>query len=285
MVVTTISGGLGNQMFMYAAARALSLRLNTSLVLNLDLGFKRDFQFHRQFEMGCFDLKYIHDRILEFNYPGSLLIRKLSKFLGRNILAPSYLYYIDSTSGLDVDENFFKLTGNVYLDGYWQSEEYFYNYKDQIRKDFSFVEQPSSATMSELDKIHRTVGTPVCLGVRRYQECANPILANLTSEDYYIKAMKYIQSQIKEPVFYVFTQDKEWVKERLMKGNSYKFCFIEDKDNSTQNDMFLMTQFKYHIICNSTFYWWGAWLANGEMVISNNNFKCPKTNCKQWIIM
>lgn len=285
MVITTLEGGLGNQLFMYAAARALSLKLQTSLVLNIETGFLYDSKYHRKFEMDCFKLEFDHNKLLEFNFPGGRFVRSISKRIGRNMFYPQCLYYKDRTNGYGVDANFFRLEGNVFLDGYWQSEFYFKEYQEQIRKDLRFTKQPSDITLKERDRIINSKGTPISVGVRRYQECADPSLARLTDENYYLQAMNWISERVDSPVFYVFTQDRKWVYEKLVKYCKHKIVFIEEKENSTQNDMFLMTQFQYHIICNSTFYWWGAWLANGHIVVSNNNFKSSKTNCEKWTIL
>jgi hypothetical protein len=287
MIATIISGGIGNQLFMYAAARSLSIRMNTGLVLNTEKGFRNDYTFKRNFELSAFNLNYTKNRKLTFDTIGSKVVQKISRFLGVNILNPSYKILHDSTENHDIDPRFFnQKRKNIFLEGYWQSEEYFKDYEDIIRSDLQFKFEKSLLLKAEESQIFATEDEiPVCVGVRRYQECNGPLSFAITDESYYTKAMDYMCSYLKNPVFYVFTQDKEWVINELNKKGRYKIRFIKDKNNSTIEDLYLMSRFKYHIISNSSYYWWGAWLANGNIVISNNNFINKASNCKSWIIL
>ena len=139
MIVTTIAGGIGNQLFMYAAARAMALRKKTDLVLNDVTGFREDKEYKRNFELSCFNISYEHDRKLSFQYPYAKYFKKVSKLIKHNILSPSYYYLLDSTRNTGIDVRYFNIKGNnVYLDGYWQSEDYFKDFEAEIRKDLAF---------------------------------------------------------------------------------------------------------------------------------------------------
>lgn len=287
MIATIVSGGIGNQLFMYAAARALSLRQNTDLVLNIEKGFRDDYTYKRNFELNVFKLKYHQDAILTFDTFLGKIIYKVSRIFGRNILRPSYKLLHDTTDNKGVDERFFKCDDSDYfLDGYWQSEMYFKDYENVIRDDLVFSFDKSGVLQNEEYQIFSQSGKiPVCMGVRRYQECTGPLSFSITDEEYYIKAMDYMCAQLHDPVFYVFTQDKDWVLSKLNIDGKYDIRFVVDKENATIEDLYLMSRFKYHIISNSSFYWWGAWLANGDIVISNSNFVNKKSNCSLWTII
>lgn len=287
MIATIISGGIGNQLFMYAAARALSLRLNTGLVLNTKKGFRDDHAFNRNFELNVFDIYYSENKGLTFDRIGGKLIYKISRLFGFNILHPSYKILHDSTNNRGIDPRLFTHNKkNVFLEGYWQSEEYFQDYESVIRNDLTFLFERSITLKDEECQIFNEKNkNPVCMGVRRYQECTGPLSFAITDEHYYRKAMDYMCSKIDNPVFYVFTQDKEWVLKFLNPEGKYNIRFIREKENATIEDLYLMTRFKYHIISNSSYYWWGAWLAHGDIVVSNNNFINKSSNCKSWIVI
>lgn len=288
MISTTICGGLGNQLFMYAAARALSLKKKTDLFLNINTGFINDIEYKRIYELDNFNIKFKKNRLLTFDYPLGTFIQKVSKRIGVNLLCPWYKYYNDPTQNKDFDQNFYNLkTDNLYIDGYWQSEKYFTEFEKEIRQDLQMDFEKSDLLIKEEKDIFDNPGTetPICLGVRLYQECKHALSFEITQADYYLKAMDYICKQVENPVFYVFTQAKEWVSENIESCVKYKIKYISEKPNSTIEDLYLMTKFRFHIISNSSYYWWGAWLANGEMVISNNNFINKASNCKEWIVI
>lgn len=285
MIATTIAGGIGNQMFMYAAAKALALRNHTQLAVNADTGFLLDKEYQRNYELDCFNLSFRQNRLATFHFPCSRYVKALSRTFGRNILAPHYIYYRDSTDNRGVDSAFFDIkSANVFLDGYWQSEAYFKDFEKEIRNDFSFTSATTNRIVSEVHRIFcNTSKVPVCVGVRRYQECKHKMSFSITDEAYYLKAMAYIQASVGNPRFYVFSQDKEWVYQELIAKS--KFDIVLVPEHSASEDLYLMSNFRFHIISNSSFYWWGAWLADGDIVVSNDNFINKKSNCDKWIIL
>lgn len=282
MIVTTISGGIGNQLFMYAAARAMALRKGTELVVNDVTGFIEDKEYRRNYELGCFNLTYKHDKLLSFQYPLAKYVRKLSKLAKRNLFFPDYKYLTDSTHNSGVDDQYFSINGkNIYIDGYWQSEDYFKDFEKEIRQDLTFSFSPSESLLTAEHKIFSDAKhTPVCVGVRRYQEVNHAMDFEICGKDFYMKAFEYMRNHVENPLFYVFTQDKEWAKRELSKVENNVVIMSEQ---ATHEDLYLMSKFKYHIISNSSFYWWGAWLANGDIVVTNTEFKNKKQNKHGWI--
>lgn len=282
MIATTISGGIGNQLFMYAAARALALRKGTDLVVNNLTGFIEDKEYKRNYELGCFALSYKHNKRLTFQFPFARYFRKISKLVKCNIFAPNYKYLTDSTSNTGVDKHYFDIAGeNIYIEGYWQSEEYFKDFEKEIRRDLTFSFTPTDELLLLEKKIlDDTEHTPVCVGVRRYQEVNHAMDFEICGKDFYMKAFEYMRNHVENPLFYVFTQDKEWAKRELSKVENNVVIMSEQ---ATHEDLYLMSKFKYHIISNSSFYWWGAWLANGDIVVTNTEFKNKKQNKHGWI--
>lgn len=289
MITTTIQGGLGNQMFMYAAARAMSLRNGTRLALNLKQGFKDDYKFNRHLELCNFNIELPQSHLSTFDVPFGKYFRWISRRIGYNILYPGMKFVIE-----DLKQNPEKYTNNKsknqYLHGYWGAEAYFKDYADVIKKDFTIKDEViSDEIKEELSYIHNLGENIVMLGVRRYQECKDPSYIPpgglAADEDYYESAIKYIASKVTDPVFVVFSQAQEWVKENVDKG-SYTFYYTKPKNEvlGAIEDLYLMTHCKHYIISNSTFYWWGAYLSkNINKIVVCPPFNTPYTRCKGWV--
>jgi hypothetical protein len=256
MIVTTLFGGIGNQMFIYAMARALALRNSEQLVLNCHSGFKYDRVFQRQYALDDFDVKYQTNKFLSFDFTSGRLVRKLSEKTGRHLLFPSYKMQNQNKEYFEnkwIEEPCHR----IILNGYWQSEKYFKDYEQQLRKDFTFMKVFKKDVVEQAGKINNTHGTPVALGIRLYQECTK-VSIPVTDKDYYCISMNYVLDQVPDAVFYVFTQVPKWAKENL--GKQYPIEIMPE--NEAIDDLYLMTLCKHHIISNSSFYWWGAWLSD-----------------------
>jgi hypothetical protein len=145
----------------------------------------------------------------------------------------------------------------VNLQGYFQSEKYFKNIKKEIKKDFEFIDDisiPCQESISELDK-------PIALHIRRTDYVTNPNHSALDL-DYYHRALKLFDN---EQQVIIFSDEPEWCKNQEL-FESDRFLVSEGQSNYM--DMCLMTLCSGHIIANSSFSWWGAWLAKSEKVIA-----------------
>lgn len=287
MIATTLSGGIGNQLFMYATAKAMALRNETELVINNTTDFAKDSVYHRQYELDVFNFSFKKNRFLTFDYPGGNLIKKICRKVGRNIFCPQYIFFIDKFNNHKYNPALLEIRNTcIYLEGYWHSELYFKDYEKTIREELAFDFVKSDMLIMEENEIFNQPNiTPICIGVRRYEEAPDPNHFNLTDKDYYLAAMDFFEKRVTNPVFFLFTQAKEWVNNNLC-HSGHDIRFIKDKQNNgTVEDLYLMSRFKYHIISNSSYYWWGAWLANGETVVSCRNWFNDKANCESWILI
>jgi hypothetical protein len=144
--------------------------------------------------------------------------------------------------------------------GYWQSEKYFSEFSQQIRRDFSFCKPLSSDNEEFANEINHI--NAVSLHVRRGDFVNNPTTLathGLCSLDYYRAAVQYISYRVNQPHFFIFSDDIAWTKENL----EIVFpCHYVDHNQGAEshNDMRLMSLCQHHIIANSSFSWWGAWL-------------------------
>lgn len=289
MICTTLFGGLGNQMFIYAAVRAAALRNKTQMAFNLKQGFKDDVMFHRKLELHHFELELPKAGIKTFDIPLGKYFRFISRKAGRNILCPKMRYIQNEL----VPRGWVCNHNNAYLEGYWAGTNHFEDYSEIIRKDFTIKQQYITEDVKkELSEINRKGCTPVFVGVRRYQECAtsSDIPNGGLGEDvnYYKKAMKYISEHVDKPLFWVFSQVQEWFRENVDDG-SYNVVYARPKKgvDSAIEDMYLMTQCEHAIISYSTYYWWAAWLIKNteKIVICPSTYDGKQSLCDGWIIM
>jgi Glycosyl transferase family 11 len=268
MVVSNIIGGLGNQMFQYAAGRALSLKLRVPLKLDT-----RDFsgyQLHQGFELNNLfncraEIATDTDLTNVLGWQSAKLVQRvlrrpqLKSFRHKNyIVEPQFNYW----SGINQLEDY------KYLYGYWQSEKYFIEFAQNIREDFTF-KLPFSDQNAEIAEQISQVNA-VSLHVRR-GDYANNLKTTAThglcSLDYYRTAIDYVSKHVNQPCFYIFSDDIAWVKANLLIDSPS--VFIDHNANQeSYNDMRLMSLCKHNIIANSSFSWWGAWLnQNVEKIV------------------
>lgn len=254
MIITKISGGLGNQMFQYATGRAASLRTNT--VLKLDIGSYADDKFGRHYSLDIFNIRAKLATPLEINKlkpSGNFLVNE-SPRLHRMVARLTKTYVNEEFRKGEIPWN----VHHLYLDGYWQSEKYFANYSRQIHDDFKVKLHPSSRMTSYLEKIKSS--NSVAIHIRRgdYVKIARIKQAvGVCGVNYYQRAIRFISEQVNNPVFYIFSEPDglKWTKTRLK--IKYPIVYVNGKD---YEDLQLMSSCKHVITANSSFSWWGAWL-------------------------
>ena len=241
MIITSLNGGLGNQMFQYAIGRALAAKNNDKLRLDLS-GFspKRAIDTPRQYELSIFNLQAtkFNSHILDFFHPPQLISETSHTF----------------------DPAILNIKGNIRLVGYWQSEKYFNQYSELIRHDFAFPTPPTGKNKALLLGIDNS--NSVSIHVRRGDYVSNQTtnqFHGVCSLAYYRKAIKSIKDKVKNPIFYVFSDDPEWCKDNLTIAEKTTYISHNSGEKSWE-DMRLMSHCKYNIIANSSFSWWGAWL-------------------------
>lgn len=260
MIITRIIGGLGNQMFQYALGRSLALTVGSEL--RLDIAGFHGYGLHQGYELDRF-----------FDLPAHVAsdadVRSVLGWRGylpfRNLLRHRYLSALRSARFV-VEPTFHYWTdilnakGDCYLVGYWQSEKYFSNIRNVIRSEFTYSSELAGKNAELALRISDC--NAVSLHVRRGDYASNPktnAVHGLCSLEYYGRAISYIAERVASPVFFVFSDDIPWVKKNLNIGFPCKYV---DHNNGSEsyNDMRLMSLCQHHIIANSSFSWWGAWL-------------------------
>lgn len=146
----------------------------------------------------------------------------------------------------------------VYLEGYFQAYQYAQDVEDYLRTEFCFRRPPSEKNRDTLERI-RAAENPVSVHVRGGDYANWHSGARLLPPSYYARAIQTMMERISNPAFFVFSDDIAFARESLPKGERIEFVDHNDESNSHE-DLRLMSACRHHIIANSTFSWWGAWL-------------------------
>jgi hypothetical protein len=264
MIVVKLQGGLGNQMFQYAAGRELQRRNGGDLVLDLTLlldRFPRNNVVFRNYDL---DIFRIQPRLtllsqLSRRLPIPLLYLHTASTLVRLQDCVGFQHHIVDT--IKFREEVLEARGNVYLDGYWQSPKYFVGSEATLRREFE-VKQPLSdagervaAQMASTDSI--------CVNVRRADYVtlqASSDTHGFMGKEYYDLGIEKIAPQLKTPHIFVTSDDVEWCRENLQFEYPTTILGHEYKGYKFGEYLTLMSRCKHFLISNSTFAWWAAWM-------------------------
>jgi hypothetical protein len=269
-LIVLLRGGIGNQLFSYAAARRLALANEAELVIDDVSGFLQDSLYRRRYMLDMFNITARRATPRERLEPLGRYRRKLARIMaGRRPFSERRYVWQE---GLDFDPRLldFTFTGSVYLDGNWQSEGYFKDVEDVIRNDLLIQEPQDSANREMAARIRGCEA--VCVHVRRYDAKGDPSSAGYELEHgYYARAVALLESRANDPHYFLFSDDPEYAADAVKIPLHRVTCISHNRgDEGAIADLWLMTRCRHFIIANSTFSWWGAWLSTekARMVIS-----------------
>jgi hypothetical protein len=264
-VVVRIKGGLGNQLFCYAAARRLALVNHAELAIDDVTGFARDRDYGRQYMLDRFAIPARKATRSERLEPLERYRRGLMKWRSRKKPFAQRTYV--EQEGLDFDQRLLSLRikETVFIDGLWQSERYFKDVESTIREDLTIIPPTDTENQRIAAEIRRN--RAVALHVRWFDPPGSAAGHNL-SEDYYQRAIALVEQKLDSPHFVVFSDDPEAARSRLgVPENRLTLVSHNKGDQQAYADLWLMTQCQHFIIANSTFSWWGAWLGSRKDAI------------------
>ena len=257
MIYVRLLGGLGNQMFQYAVGRRLAERRNTELTLDTSqLGTPDPSGATTRFyELGCF-----HIRATLTGTPAAIYHPTTYLARARRRLGLRHRRRLITESHLGFDRGVLDAPDGTVLNGYWQDARYFEDIAPIIRDELRFRGAPSEATRAVARQIAGTEA--VSLHVRRGDYISNPDTNRFhgtCNVEYYRLAMAHMASVLRQPHFYAFSDDPDWTREHLASEHPLRIVDHNPPDRGHE-DMRLMTACRHHIIANSSFSWWGAWL-------------------------
>lgn len=273
MIIVKLMGGLGNQMFQYAFGQELALLYNESVCYDID-SFSKDKQ--RNLAISNFDIEPItdwHDLDIELDTKKKIwrkekiyhVVQKLVRILKRDERIGQKLFYRYAKEGyyFNFDPYYYQLpivNRNVKVAyGYFQGEEYFKHCAEKIKKQFKVRIALSLEEEKWMNQIKESNAVAVHIRAGDYHSIKNRRFDVCTIE-YFENGIKYFKQHLVNPVFYIFTNDVNLVK------NKYNFPddvrFIEGMND--YQDMRLMMECRHFLISNSTFSWWASYLAAYE---------------------
>lgn len=271
MIIVQLKGGLGNQMFQYAFSKNYALRGHRVFFdlkaysppsrSNSSASFGMASIFNaRLTELPEWGYDYFHSQRVWWR-----LGRKVNLLRFRNI----------EESDLRFNKDFLNQTGNIRFSGYFQNEKYFSDIESDIRKDFTFTGIPAQSIGGILDDIRQSESVSIHIRRGDYVTKASGSHGVLPMK-YYRDAVELIRKLTNNPRFFVFTDDKDWVKMEFHKIlKDYTLVDHASKFHASL-DMYLMSRCKHNVTANSSFSWWGAWL--------NDNPRKVVVTTQRWCI-
>ncbi len=267
-IITRLQGGLGNQLFQYAAARSLALRLGTRIEFDLS-ALNSDKK--RRFELCA------------FRFPST--VRTVSYMDGhRRITVIEWLDRIDVVreKHFEFDAEMEKISPrrSIHLIGYWQTERYFKSAEPQIRSDLEFIQPPDGPNRDMLARIQAVNAVSVHFRRGDYvNEKHTAAFNGVPSLQYYHRAVTEILATCADAKLFVFSDDPQWVRQNFHPPAPVTIVDINTPDQPTA-DLRLMAACRHHILANSSFSWWGAWLNPdpAKRVFAPNRWFLPDYN-------
>jgi hypothetical protein len=277
-ITVGLCGGLGNQMFQYAMGLSLSQRNNVPLVLDL-YGFETDRHYRRKFGLDVFDI----GEIATERHPFEFQFARALWFAARNRPAVERLlrgrYILEGSSEFREIVASLRIDRPVYAMGYWQDERYFATVRQKLREALVLRGgfSPANAEISKRMRDTNSVAVH-CRRLHTARASANPKpvegaerLGLALGQDYYQRSIELLSARLSSPHFFVFSDTPGWAEENLR--SPFPVTHLQPGRGADHEDLLLMSQCRHHVIANSSFSWWGAWLASGDnqVVIAPKN--------------
>lgn len=265
MIVVRLTGGLGNQLFQYALGRRIAIDRKQKLFLDISLfpGIKT-----RSYKLDNYNIcaeVMPSEKIEDFTYHSNRNLFSLGLRCAQRFI-PYYRRRIFAEQFFHFDPNIFRIGKSAYIKGNFQSEKYFTTIKGLLQTELTPRLQIDEGYLNYQENI--VASNSVSLHIRRGDYVSNPRIYDkhgVCPISYYKQAVRLITENYSNAKFFVFSDDIEWAKNIL--------DFIRDKqiiehfENSNHSDvqeLWLMSQCKNHVIANSSFSWWGAWLSKND---------------------
>lgn len=272
-VITHITGGLGNQMFQYAHGRALAMRRRCPLFLDVEWFSRHKGGTPRKFSLDLFPALAQSPHAWQICPPaqrGKLASRPFwwklfaKTFSLQPQLKKEHVFEAEVHPYAEIN-----YPNPVYLEGYWQDERYFLDQVQQIREDFTFPALPAAS--EHMARCIHASPHSVSVHIRRGDYAHSALTQSvhgLCSAVYYTQALEHIKQYAQQAELFIFSDEPQWVRENFNTCGLLATIVDLHQEDDAHHDMHLMSLCKDHIIANSSFSWWGAWLGEKGTVIA-----------------
>lgn len=263
MIIARVAGGLGNQLFIYASARGFATRLKRNLKLDVTSGFKRDL-FERKYRLSAFNIGAALAPGREcFDYLGGRLYRSLRVAMNRRLPVErrDYLCERHLAAPATLDGPF--AAQSLYLDGYWQRWMNFADIECELREELTLRETPTQLVQALAEVVATECSVAVHLrGLRGVSATGKRVVhESALPNEYYRAAISVMREKLDSPQFFIFSDGSD--PHRLLDLCPTAILVSEScKGAEEYEELWLMSRCKHHVIANSSFSWWAAWLQN-----------------------
>lgn len=280
-IISRIFGGIGNQLFCYAAARRLALVNGAELVIDEVSGFAYDKVYKQRYQLDHFSIPCRKATAAERMEPFSRIRRYFKRAYNHRCPFEERSYI--QQEGIDFDPRLLQVKprDTLYLEGYWQSEKYFKDVEETIRADLK-ISSPTDKTNLEMAScIRNTLSVAVHV---RFFDALNKTFVNNAPGDYYARAVERMETLAPGAHYFVFSDQPEAARGRMPLPDARITLVSHNCGNDmAYADLWLMTQCRHFIIANSTFSWWGAWLGiRKEKIIVCSGMKLTCGTITSW---
>ena len=291
-IITKISEGLGNQLFMYANSYSLSKKNNFDHYIDRVSGYyQKKHMYAFILDRFCISAETA-SKEFSFENPYKNLLKKFSVLLDKFREKKKFYFEkkdsnkISKYSPLDLT----KAYDHFFIDGNFESEKYFYNYRNDLLNEFDIKDKNRFSDNKYLDIIKKNNVVSICVRQNRFSEritnkysstnSTKSILFVKETIDYVNKAIEYFDKRIDNPKYLIWSNNFNNLENYF---DNKKFTFVINNEDKILTDFFLLTQCKYFIVGPSTFHWWGAWLSNfdNKMCVRPKNLN-PSNNMDFW---
>lgn len=299
MIIIKISGGLGNQLFQYAFARALQSKRGLAVTIDISsFNIAGRSITERQFLLSKFNIKLPIATAKDFRKIGvpfptdhtfgenvKRVIFKIKESLSSKEKKKLVVHH-----DLVFSEKMFEVSDNTYVSGVWTNQDYFIDIKEQIIGDLT-LRDPLSLKAQSIDSlIHHPNSVSVHIRRGDYLKYAHKF--KILSEEYYMTAIKLIEGKASNPSFFIFSDDIEYVKNHYADIFGANATYVSNQGIADHEELWLMSRCQNNILANSTFSWWSGWLNQNpnKIVIApkeyrNDNKATDGLFLKEWIMI
>lgn len=296
-VFLLLKGGLGNQLFQYAAGCFVSKMLNRELVIDTKMGFNRDKIYKRSYELkGLIPELRTANPINRIPYFMYLFLNKLTKekalfsgiklkWFGNFILDDRNNEYLRIFDGELI--NILNNKNNIWIDGYFQSYKYL---NSEFAKNILLdkLKIPQDSIYAKIEKLISNKNS-VAIGLRKYEETNDPSKYSVSYEDSINSLINFFIKKNNKTTFFVFSTKRSNISNKLNLPRNTIYLTADDGYTDSLSSIWLLSKAYNHIITNSSFYWWGAWFSiqnyggvkAGQDIFASKDFNSD-TLLKDW---
>ena len=289
-IIIRISNELGNQMFMYASALGIANKLDMNIIIDNESAYKSKKNISK-YGLNNFSVTSViapdSKKFLGiYGYFKRKILKKINPYIKNKVI---FIEPKNTEKITRYNEEIYnlKLSENVFVEGYFESEKYFVDIKDKIGSEFKFLNEAKYQKSAYFNEISKSNSVSICLrqnrfieGINRNNELNKKKSVKYTNEqiEYINQSISYIQKNVQKPTFFIWSNDLIGLKDNVFDEKINKVIhdneFTKNLDKRAL-DMYLISQCNHHIVIPSSFNWWGAWLSKKQNKIvcrPNDNY-------------